>query len=108
MANTFINKGAALTTSPVDIYGPVLASTQAIIHSCIISNIHATDSANVDIKATVQNGATYYHIAKNVPIPAGSSLVIDKPIDLMTGDELSMKSSATSTLETVLGILEIT
>ena len=108
MANTFINKGAALTTSPVDIYGPVAGSTQAIIHSCIISNIHATDSANVDIKATVQNGATYYHIAKNVPIPAGSSLVIDKPIDLMTGDELSMKSSAVSTLETVLGILEIT
>ena len=108
MANTFINKGAALTTSPVDIYGPVSASTQAIIHSCIISNVHATDSANVDIKATVQNGATYYHIAKNVPIPAGSSLVIDKPIDLMTGDELSMKSSAVSTLETVLGILEIT
>ena len=108
MANTFINKGAALTTSPVDIYGPVAASTQAIVHSCIVSNIHATDSANVDIKATVQNGATYYHIAKNVPIPAGSSLVIDKPIDLMTGDEIHMTASANSTLETVLGILEIT
>jgi hydrogenase maturation factor HypE len=108
MPNTFINKGAALTTGGADIYGPVAASTQAIIHSCIISNIHATDSADVGIKATVQNGATYYHIAKNVPIPAGSSLVIDKPIDLMTGDEIHMTASANSTLETVLGILEIT
>ena len=107
MANTFINKGAALTTGGADIYGPVSASTQAIIHSCIVSNIHATDSANVDIKVTTDGGSTYFYVAKNVPVPAGSTLVLDKPVDMAVGDILQMKSSASNTLHAVLGILVI-
>ena len=107
MANTFINKGAALTTGGADIYGPVSASTQAIIHSCIVSNIHATDSANVDIKVTTDGGSTYFYVAKNVPVPAGSTLVLDKPVDMAVGDILQMKSSASNTLHAVLGILGI-
>jgi hydrogenase maturation factor HypE len=107
MANTFINKGAAVTNAGADVYGPVAVGKVAIIHSCIISNIHATDSADINIKATVQDGATYYHVAKNVPVPAGSSLVIDKPVDLMAGDEIHMSASADSKLEAILGILEI-
>ena len=107
MANTFKNQGAALTTSGADIY-TAPGSTESIIHSCIISNIHATDSANVDIKATTDGGSTYYYVAKNVPIPSGSSLVLDKPVDLEATDKIHMTASANSTLNAVLGILEIT
>jgi hypothetical protein len=69
--------------------------------------LHYTDSADVDIKVQT-DGSNYYHIAKNVPVPAGSSLVIDKPIDMEASDDLAIKASAVSTLEAVLGILEIT
>ena len=48
MANTFKNQGAALTTGGADVY-TAPGSTESIIHSCIISNIHATDSATVDL-----------------------------------------------------------
>ncbi len=107
MANTFKNAGGAL---PIAYPGTPIysapAATQSIVHSCIISNVHATDSADVDIKVQT-DGSNYYHIAKNVPVPAGSSLVIDKPIDMAVGDLLQMSSSAVNTLHAVLGILVI-
>tara|TARA_B100001245_G_scaffold227318_1_gene203584 strand:- start:51 stop:377 length:327 start_codon:yes stop_codon:yes gene_type:complete len=108
MANTFKNAGGALPIAyPVTPIYSAPAATQSIVHSCIISNVHATDSADVDIKVQT-DGSNYYHIAKNVPVPAGSSLVIDKPIDMEASDDLAIKASAVSTLEAVLGILEIT
>ena len=108
MANAFKNAGAALTTSyPVTPIYSAPAATQSIVHSCIISNIHATASANVSIKVQT-DGSNYFHIANEVPVPAGSSLVIDKPIDMEASDDLAIKASANSTLDAVLGILEIT
>ena len=108
MANTFLNAGAALTTAYPGT--PIYASAsgkQSIVHSCVVSNIHASDTANVDIQATTDGGTTYYHVAKNVPVPSGSSLVLDKPVDLESLDKINLKASANSTLECVLGILEI-
>ena len=51
MANVFKNQGGAL---PIAYPGTPIysapAGKQSIVHSCIISNVHASDSANVDIK----------------------------------------------------------
>jgi hypothetical protein len=108
MPNAFKNAGGALPIAyPVTPIYSAPVATQSIVHSCIISNVHATDSADVDIKVQT-DGSNYYHIAKNVPVPAGSSLVIDKPIDMEASDDLAIKASAVSTLEAVLGILVIT
>jgi len=107
MANTFKNQGAALTTSGAIIYAAP-AATNSIIHSCYVSNIDGTNSANVDIKARATSGDTYFYVAKGVQVPAGSSLVLDKPIDLEATGDVHMTASVNSDLETVLGILEIT
>ena len=107
MANNFINEGQLLTTADATVYGPVGSGDQAIVHSCTIANIHASDSADVDIKVTTDGGSTYYYVAKNVPVPQGSTLVLDKPIDMAVGDLLQMSSSAANTLHAVLGILVI-
>ena len=107
MANNFINEGKLLTTSDATVYGPVGSGDQAIVHSCTVANIHATDSPIVDIKVTTDGGSTYFYVAKNVPVPAGSTLVLDKPVDMAVGDILQMKSSASNTLHAVLGILVI-
>ena len=50
MANTFKNQGAALTTGGGIVYTAPGATT-AIIHSCYVSNIDGTNSADVTIKA---------------------------------------------------------
>ena len=83
-------------------------ATTSIVHSCYVSNIDGTNSANVDIKARATSGDTYFYVAKSVQVPAGSSLVLDKPIDLEATGDIHMTASANSDLETVLGILEIT
>lgn len=107
MANTFKNQGAALTTGGGIVY-TAPAATTAIIHSCYVSNIDGTNSANVDIKARATSGDTYFYVAKGIQVPGGSSLVLDKPIDLEATGDVHMTASANSDLETVLGILEIT
>ncbi len=111
MTNTFINEGKLLTAADATVYtctGAGPPAKQSIVHSCTVSNIHTSDSADVDIKVTTDGGSTYFYVAKNVPVPQGSTLVLDKPIDMANGDILQMKSTATNTLNTVLGILEIT
>ena len=107
MANTFKNQGAALTTGGAVIY-TAPAATTSIIHSCYVSNIDGTSSVDVDIKARATSGDTYYHVAKTVPVPAGSTLVLDKPIDLEATGDIHMTASVISDAEGVLGIVEIT
>ena len=68
MANTFINKGAALVTGGTDVY-TCPGATAAIVNAIYISNIDGTNSADVDIKATIDGGSTYMHIAKPIPVP---------------------------------------
>ncbi len=107
MANTFKNQGAALTTGGGIVY-TAPAATTSIVHSCYVSNIDGTNSANVDIKARATSSDTYFYVAKGIQVPGGSSLVLDKPIDLEATGDVHMTASANSDLETVLGILEIT
>ena len=107
MANTFKNQGAAITTAGAIVY-TAPAATQSVIHSCYISNIDGVSSADVSIKARATSGDTYYHVAKTVPVPADSTLVLDKPIDLEATGDVFMTSSATGDLEVVMEILEIT
>ena len=107
MANTFKNQGAALTTGGGVVYTAPGATT-SIVHSCYVSNIDGSASVDVDIKARATSGDTYYHVAKGVPVPAGSTLVLDKPIDLEATGDIHMTASANSDAEAGLGILEIT
>ena len=107
MATTFKNQGAALTTAGGIVY-TAPAATTSIVHSCYVSNIDGTNSANVDIKARATSSDTYFYVAKGIQVPGGSSLVLDKPIDLEATGDVHMTASANSDLETVLGILEIT
>jgi hypothetical protein len=107
MANTFKNVGDALTTAGADVY-TCPASTQAVIHAIYISNIDGAVSADVTIKCTVDGGITYRHIAYTVPVPADSTLILDKPINMEAGDKLHMAASTDSDLELFMSILEIT
>ena len=107
MANTFKNQGAALTTGGGVVY-TAPGSTTSIVHSCYVSNIDGLASVDVDIMARATSGDTSYHVAKGVPVPAGSTLVLDKPIDLEATGDIHMTASANSDAEAVLGILEIT
>jgi len=107
VANTFKNAGVQISTSRTTLY-TCPSSTQAVIHALYISNVDGTNDVDVDIEVTVDGGSTYRYIGKTIPVPADSTLVLDKPINLEASDILAITASAASDVEAVCSILEIT
>ena len=108
MANTFGNAGGAVGNTRTTVYGPVAVSTQAVVNAVYLSNIDGSSSVDATLEQTIDGGSTYRHIMKTVPVPADSTLVVDKAINLEAGDILAATASATGDLECVVGVLEIT
>ena len=105
--NTFKNAGALITTAGVELY-TCPASTEAIIHALYLSNINGVSPVNVDIQITVGGtGSSWFYIGKTLVVPEDSSLVPDKPINLMAGDKIKITASSNSMLHAVASILEI-
>ena len=106
MANTFKNAGVAIGTTDTTLY-TAPAGTTGIIHAIYISNVDGTNDASVDIMVTDTSAGQTYHIMKTVEVPADSTLVIEKPINLETGDILKVKASVASDLEAFASVLEM-
>ena len=104
--NTFRNAGVAIGTSRTTVY-TTPAATQSVIHALYISNVDGVNDGSVTIEVTIDNGTTYRHIAKTVPVPANSTLVLDKPINMEAGDILGLTASVDGDLEVFASILEI-
>lgn len=105
MANNFKNKGASVGTSPTTVYTAPSATT-TLVHALYISNIHATNSATVDIYIT--NGSGDFYIAKNLNVLSGTTAILDKPLNLETTNILKAVASAASTIQIFASLLEMT
>lgn len=106
MANEFKNAGAAISTTRTVVY-TCPSGSQAVIHALFISNISDSTDGLVDIEITVDGGTTYFRAGKNIPIPSNSTLTLDKPINLESGDKLALKANQSDLLEVVVSILEV-
>ena len=107
MANTFKNAGVAVGTTVTTLY-TCPTSTDGIIHALYISNIDGTNSADVDVEVSVDGGSTFYYVGKTLPVPADSTLILDKPINLEASDVIRLTASATGDLQAFASVLEIT
>ena len=107
MANIFKNAAVAIGNSATTIY-TAPANTTGIIHAIYISNIDGTNDATVDITVTDTSASATFHIMKTVLVPADSTLVIEKPINLEPTDVLKVKASAAGDLEAFVSVLEMT
>ena len=107
MANAFKNAGAAIGTSRTDVY-TCPASTEAVVHAVYLSNVDGASSVDATIEVYDNSVTTYYHVGKTIPVPADSTLVLDKPINLQASDKLTVTASAASDLECFISVLEIT
>lgn len=77
-----------------------------------VSNIDGTNTANVTIKLYDQGslGGTAVHLAKDMPVPAGTTLLVlnkDAPIYLREGSSIGITASADGDLESVITYEEI-
>lgn len=110
MANTFtrkLSRGVGTTAAAIGSY-TVAPSTTVVIVGLTVTNI--TGSA-ITANVFINDGASNTAVVTNAPISSGASLVPvggDQKIVLLTGDSVYVQSSADSSIDAILSIMEIT
>ena len=115
MANVFLNKGVAIGATATDIYQTPSTVNSSVVHSIYIANVDGVNAATVNIEVSTDGAgsANFFHVAKTVQVPADSSLILDKPINLRNasngtvGDLIRATASATGDLEAFVSVLQI-
>ena len=115
MPNAFTNAGVAIGNSATTIYQVPIGTDSSVVHSIYIANIDGTNAATVNIEVSTDGAgaANFFHVAKTVQVPADSSLILDKPINLRNannasaGDLIRATASATGDLEAFVSVLQI-
>ena len=84
MANAFTIKGVAIGATATDIYQVPSTVNSSVVHSIYVANVDGTNAATVNIEVSTDGAgsANFFHVAKTVQVPADSSLILDKPINL--------------------------
>ena len=116
MANAFTNAGVAIGDSATTVYQVPIGTDSSVVHSIYIANIDGINSATVNIEVSTDGAGSgnFFHVAKTVQVPADSSLILDKPINLRNaslgtgGDKMRATANYASRLECFISILEIT
>ena len=108
MANTFKSAASGSTTGIQTLYTcPV--STTAVVHAVYLSNIDGTNDATVNLSVSGSaNFTTRRYILKTVDVPADTTVVIEKPINLGAGDKLETAASVNGDIDVFASILEMT
>ena len=118
MANAFTNKGVAILATATDIYQVPSTVNSSVVHSIYVANVDGANAATVNIEVSTDGAGTsapsFFHVAKTVQVPADSSLILDKPINLRNaslgtgGDKMRATASTAGDLECFISVLEIT
>lgn len=109
MANTFkrkLSQGIGTSLTSVGSY-TVPSATSTTVIGLVIAN---TSAAAITVDVTHYASATDTYMVKGAPIPVGGSLVVvggDQKVVLEVGDAIRVKSSAASSADVVMSVLEI-
>ena len=109
MANAFKNKThrqIGTTLTKIEAYD-CPGSTETTIIGLTIAN---TSASAIEVDATLNDGTNDFYIVKEAPVPVGASLVViggDQKVVLMPGDSVKVKSSAATSADAIMSILEI-
>ena len=115
MANAFTNAVVAIGATATTVYQVPIGTDSSVVHSIYIANIDGTNSATVNIEVSTDGAgsANFFHVAKTVQVPADSSLILDKPINLRNannasaGDLIRATASDASRLQAFVSVLQI-
>jgi hypothetical protein len=110
MANTFTRKmsqSVGTTATRVGSYTVPAATATTIIGLSVANRTGSQVFANVFVS---DNAVTNTYVVYNAPIPAGGALVAvggDQKIVLTNGDGIFVQSSAASSIDAILSVLEV-
>jgi hypothetical protein len=111
MANTFTRKlSRSVGTTPDNLgsYTVGGGTTSIVIGLSVTNTTGSAITANVYIN---DNTAANTYLVTNAPISSGSSLLIgggDQKIVLIAGDKIYVQSSAATSIDAVMSVMEIT
>ena len=86
-------------------------TTTTVIGLSITNVTGSSVDVDVAIGTTMDNVTSDISLASSVPIPSGSVLVLvggDQKLNMVTGDLIKVKRSATNSLDVCMSVLEIT
>ena len=110
MASAFKSKvSAAVGTSLATIYSPAAATTATVI-GLSVANITGS-TITVDVQLVKNSPSATVYLIKSAPVPPGSSVVVvggDQKVVLETLDIVKVISSAATSADVVMSILELT
>ena len=108
MAQTFKSAATGSTTALTPVY-TCPASTTGVVHAVYISNIDGTNDVTFNLAVSGSaNFQTRRYLLKTVDVPADSTVVIEKPVNLGASDKLETQASADGDIDVFASILEIT
>jgi hypothetical protein len=110
MANTFTRKLSQNVGASPDIIGnyTVPSSTTTIVIGLTCTN---TTGSAITANVFLANATANTYIVANAPISSGASLIPiggDQKIVMITGDKIYVQSSAATSIDAILSIMEIT
>lgn len=110
MANAFTRKiSRNIGTSPTDVGSyAVGASTQAIVIGLSLCNVSA---AAITVSASLYDGTNEYFLLSAAPLAPGQSVIVgggEQKVVMITNDRIRVTSSAATSVDAVLSIMEIT
>jgi hypothetical protein len=110
MANTFTRKTSQNVGASPDVIGnyTVPSSTTAIVIGLTCTN---TTGSAITANVFLANASANTYIVANAPISSGASLIPiggDQKIVMITGDKIYVQSSAATSIDAILSIMEIT
>ena len=110
MANTFTRKleqNVGATATKIGNY-TVASATSTVVIGLTVTN---TTGSAIEANVFINNGAANTYVIANSPISSGASLVVvggDQKVVLITGDSIYVQSSAATSIDAVMSIMEIT
>jgi hypothetical protein len=110
MANTFTRKTSQNVGASPDIIGnyTVPSATTTIVIGLTCTN---TTGSAITANVFLANASANTYIVANAPISSGASLIPiggDQKIVMITGDKIYVQSSAATSIDAILSIMEIT
>ena len=110
MANTFTRKTSQNVGASPSIVGTytVPAATTTIVIGLVCTN---TTGSAMTANVFLGNATANTYIVANAPISSGASLIPvggDQKIVMITGDKIYVQSSAATSIDAILSIMEIT
>ena len=111
MPNTFtrkLSRGVGTTATEIGSYTVGSGTTTVVVGLSITNTTGSAITANVFIQ---DNTLANTSLVTNAPISSGSSLIVgggDQKLVLIAGDKVFVQSSASSSLDAVMSIMEIT